>query len=335
MSNAWTSSGTAIGAGEKGGRLRLRHVLLIALVLRLAMFLLVGSWRPEVERDVIIKSDSRLYHELASHLVEQGSFYREPIRTPGYLLYVAGFYELFGEHPVAPIAGGIVLDLAICWLCWVIAGRFIGRGGAIWAALLYALDPGAILFSNMLMSDTLFTLLLAGAIVAAERGFSVADRGRSLRLHAAASALLGLAALTRPIGLYLILPYLLMLLWHERRTPASAAMKGSAALLLFLLAVAPWYYRNYREYGVMEFSSSGPLNLFHLYALPTEMLRSKVGADSAMANVYAGSGRSMDADSSTAASAFEFHHVLNGDSLDLCVSHCRPFSRSIISRRSV
>jgi 4-amino-4-deoxy-L-arabinose transferase-like glycosyltransferase len=300
--------------------------MLVALILRLAMFLMVGSWRPDVERDVIIKSDSRLYHELASYLVEHGTFFREPIRTPGYLLYVAGFYALFGEHPVAPIAGGILLDLAICWLCWLIAGRFIGERVAGWAALFYALDPGAILFSNMLMSDTLFTLLLAGGIVLGERGFRVGDRGRSLRLHAGASALLGLAALTRPIGLYLIPFYLLMIIWHERRFPATAAMKCGAVLLIFLLAVAPWYYRNHREYGVVEFSSSGPLNLFHLYALPTEMLRSKVGPDAAMANIYAGSGSSMDADSTTAASAFEFHHRLGAVARRYLLAHPGQFA---------
>lgn len=266
--------------------LRPGHILALALLLRVALFLSVGSWHPEVAHNVLLKSDAGLYHKLAVHLAETGSFQAEPIRTPGYLCYVAGWYSLFGEQPWVVILSQIFLDVAVCYLCYLLARRMIGREGGLLAAFFYAIDPTSILNVNMLMSDTLFTFFLLAAALAVMRAFQEENRRDAFRFHLWAGGLLGLAALTRPIALYFLPLYLLGMLWFYRKRPAAALGTATAAALLFCALLAPWIYRNHTEFGVAGLSSSGPLNLFYLYAVPTESLRSSISGEEAVESIY-------------------------------------------------
>ena len=76
------------------------------------------------------------------------------------------------------------------------------RRAGIAAGTILAIDYSAMLFSNRLYADTLFTLLVALGVLAVAR-FLAAD-GR-LRHLAAGGVALGLATLCRPVSLYFVI----------------------------------------------------------------------------------------------------------------------------------
>ncbi len=271
------------------------HLLVLTLVLRLFMFLLVGSWDAAVERDVILTSDAQLYHVLGSHLASTGTFMADPVRTPAYTCYIAAFYAVGGVHPWIVIASQLVLDAFIACLCFVFASSLLGRRAGAVAGILYAFDPSANLSANMLMSDTLFTFFLVGASILALRawaphGSPIAARkppagGSGLPMQLLAALLLGLATLTRPVALYFVPMYAVIVLRQYRGAILNGLARVAGMSAVFLLVLTPWVLRNVQEYGVVGISSSGALNMLFLYAVPAESLHSGVSAVQAVRNI--------------------------------------------------
>src|SRR5262245_24924316 len=59
---------------------------------------------------------------------------------PGYPLFVAGVYLIFGESPRAVYIIQSLLALVIAWLIYLVAKHTVGRQVAVVAVFLYALD---------------------------------------------------------------------------------------------------------------------------------------------------------------------------------------------------
>lgn len=306
--------------------LRPWHIVVLTVVLRLAMFLLVGSWDERVAGEVLLKSDALLYHNLGAHLADNGDFERESIRTPGYICYVGAIYAIAGPHPWAVIASQILMDALIAWLCFQFASRLIGREGGIVASLLYACDPAANLNANTLMSDTLFTLLLLLAALAALRALTDPDIRSALPFHLLAAVLLGASALTRPIAVYFVPLYAVIILWSARRRPFYAAATVAAIVALFVSTISPWVLRNHQQFGEYGLSSSGTLNLFHLYAIPTESLRSGVSAQVAMKNIIERAGVSDDYLATPRGNQYRQHQKLGAIAADYLASYPEWFA---------
>ena len=93
------------------------------------------------------------------------------------------------------------------------------------AAGLYAVYPAPAILGTTLLSEPLFVALMLAALLAGHRRWLVT-----------AGVLLGLAALTRPNGILLLLP-LALLAGTWRRAVALAAIAA--------LTIAPWTIRNY------------------------------------------------------------------------------------------
>jgi hypothetical protein len=100
-----------------------------------------------------------------------------------------------------------------------------------------ALDLPLILVGGSLMSETLFVVLVLGAVLTALKSRAAP---RPLAWASGAGVLIGLAALTRPTGLVLAIPLGVAV---ARRSP----WRPSAALALVVaiaLTIAPWTIRN-------------------------------------------------------------------------------------------
>jgi Mannosyltransferase (PIG-V) len=132
---------------------------------------------------------------------------------------------LFGHYVVA----GILISLGAAFGSFLLLHRIaeerLGADGARRAVLYLALFPFA-LFLQAVYSESLYLLLTLAAFV-------LAERGRFL----AAGAIVGLALLTRPVGVAL-LPALALLAWGERRRLRALAS----------LAVAPLVFAAYPLY---------------------------------------------------------------------------------------
>lgn len=252
----------AIDRGDPARRW-LWGVVGLALAVRL---LLVGLVAPTPNR-FYHEPDSSEYERLAVNLLrhhrfsldERSPFTPDHTRTPLYPSVLAILYAVLGERPLAAVLVNVGAGVATVLVLGTVAGRILGpRAGAV-AATIVAVDLASVTYSTFLLTESLFTLLLTMGLV------RVVDALGSLRTRPLvwASGWLGLASLTRPIGLYL--PLALGGAFSLRRGIGwRSALGGLGALVLgSALLTAPWAVRNRVTGGVLELSSVPTINLYY------------------------------------------------------------------------
>ena len=258
----------------------LLFILLAAFLIRGAMLLVVVE-NPERA----IRRDSGSYLRTAGNVLEGNGFSQseEPpfapsaLRTPTYPLFLALAIYLFGHSPAAIAALQVLVDVASVFLVTLIGRRLFSEGAALLAGLLYALSLVAIVHSVFVLTETLFTFLILGA-VASLVFYSVGQRKRWLLL---AGILSGLAMLCRPIAVFFPLVILVSIALIHRGRLRTAPVPALSYLLLTVLVVTPWLIRNERRLGTPALStiSSSSLYLYNAVALVAE--RQGIGANEA------------------------------------------------------
>lgn len=197
-------------------------------------------------------SDEVDYDRLGATLAATGSYSDDgrptAYRPIGYPAFVAGVYAVAGRCPWAVHVAQAALDGVSVLLLWLLAGG--GRAGLL-AAVLWALYPSAILYSDLLLPETAFTtLLLGGAVLAARGAFG------SRRLSLLLGAVVGLLALIKPLA-FLLLLGLPIAARIERLRPTHFGLLALAATLV----VAPWLVRNWIVIGYPTPATSIGANL--------------------------------------------------------------------------
>jgi len=175
------------------------------------------------------------------------------IRPPGYYLFLAGVLGPIGGtlRTVAWVQAALsaatagALSLAARALFSRPERHGAGRGAALAAGLLFALDPEAITAPAWIVSEPLFVFLLCLGLAALAR---VTPRsGWRPGWAGAAGAALGLATLVRSAPLfYTVAAALLLVVVHRRRTWLARAAWLAGAMVLVIL---PWCVRNSLLFG--------------------------------------------------------------------------------------
>jgi 4-amino-4-deoxy-L-arabinose transferase-like glycosyltransferase len=117
-------------------------------------------------------------------------------------------------------------------------------------------------FENQFYSENLFVFLFLAANLFAFAGTLREGEGFDWRLPVA-GLLYGLAVLCRPSAVAAVPLVALWLLWVKRHS-GRRALAGSSILIVFaVLALVPWWVRNYTVHGAfLPFVSSGGLNFW-------------------------------------------------------------------------
>lgn len=221
---------------------RLGGVLLVGLVLRLVLL-----WR---FADVgLAIHDERDYDQIAVSIVQQGEFALTPgqltsIRPPLYPALVAGIYSVAGvQNYQAVRVVQIVLSLVTAGLVYLLARRVYDQRVALVAAGLYCIYPSLVGATALVLTETLFTLLLCGFLLLVERYFTTKSRAAL----AAAGLVLGLAALTRSV-VWLFPPFaaLFVLFLGSEKSWSGRLLSAATFVLVFAATLAPWTIRNTR-----------------------------------------------------------------------------------------
>ena len=235
-------------------------ILLLALVVRSLVYFSAADPKRFLTDDaplyVAIAKDLRgAYLDPLSPMFPIGLF-----RTPGYPLFLAALSAVFKDALAPVVVAQIGLSLLTVWLTVLLAGRLLGNRAAMAAGLVLAVDPVSALFSCFIQPEALFTVLLVGGVlgvaVAAERGDPLAAL--------AAGLLLGLAALSRPIGLFLplaVAPAILL-----RRGKARRGFVALAFLLGSAVPIGGWMTKNQIVTGAPVFTIVGDSSLLHYRA---------------------------------------------------------------------
>jgi 4-amino-4-deoxy-L-arabinose transferase-like glycosyltransferase len=206
-----------------------------------------------------LASDPQIYHTLARSLIEKGSFsfggavtaYRPPL----YPFFLAALYALPGSDILTVRLVQAMIDVLICLLVFRLGRRLYSPKEGITAAILIAVYPPYILYSQSLFSETLFTLILLTVL-----DFLVSrPMGKGGRLTT--GVLLGLGALLKPV--MMIFPAVLIV-WERLQGHLSGRVLKQVLLVTLFLAVtvSPWIVRNRSSLGEWVFTTNGGINFW-------------------------------------------------------------------------
>lgn len=188
-------------------------VAVVALVLRLAFLF---------RAPVFIIGDSENYFWPGYQLAREIGFDLELRRTPVYPLFIAFVVTRIGEDLAALALAQHLLGVVTCLLVAWLGIRLWGAWTGLLAGLLGALSGSLLVAEQYVMAETLFISLATLAVVWLAFGIE----RPSWRPLVVGGLLIGIAALTRPVGLVLAVaavPALLLAAWHDERRPAAGA----------------------------------------------------------------------------------------------------------------
>ena len=240
---------------------RERRFLWVVLILGLAVRLAVLSQTTTLGTMIM---DEQHYSQIARNIVAGNGYAWGPgeptsIRPPLYPGLLAAVWSISGPQNLQVIRGlQIVLSLITAVVVYFIGLRAFGAAVARWAAAICWLYPSLIFFDSLILTETLFTLLLMVFVLTTVLVVQTPRAG----LAVACGVSLGFAALTRSIlwPLPLLLCPLLVLLIRESFTKRVAL----AALVFagYAVVLAPWVVRNTRLQGVLTMvDTMGGMNL--------------------------------------------------------------------------
>lgn len=215
-----------------------------------------------------VTGDSLIYGGIAKNLLLHGRYaltvgtgetYPTLIRLPGYPLFLAACFKLFGMENYASAAWvQIVLDLAGCLLLADFARRIVpehlSRGAAYCTLWLAALCPFTAIYAASPLTEgpTLFVIALAmwTAVRFDERPGWPPALGFTFAVT--------YAALLRPDGALVALAFAPALIVRLARRKAAVKVRGGVAtmaVICVLLAVMPfagWTWRNWSTFHVIQ-----------------------------------------------------------------------------------
>jgi 4-amino-4-deoxy-L-arabinose transferase-like glycosyltransferase len=225
---------------------------------------------------LFMDSDSWEYHRIALNLrfghgysvEEQAPYPPNLYRPPGLPLLLLGMYALTGISIPAAIGLQAVISSATVCLTFFLTRAALGRSGiALIAAAIQALDPVAIQYSNLLLTET-FTSLLILVVAGCIWRYRSTARARWL---AAAGSSLGLGIMMHPVLLFspLFLPASPLLLSKATRSWRQFGVSLAATVIAFAPASA-WIMRNWHVGDLLEISSVSAVNLLKYKAAGVE-----------------------------------------------------------------
>jgi 4-amino-4-deoxy-L-arabinose transferase-like glycosyltransferase len=231
-------------------------ILLLALGFRLFIALRLPNDEPD---------DGRVYSQIARNVLEQHVYSIESqapytptlIRLPGYPLFIAAIYSVFGHgNNTAVRLVQAVIDTITCALitCVVFAWTRKHRAALI-ALALAAVCPFTAIYVATILTEVPTNFLAVAMVLTATFAFKSTTRKRAIISWIATGLLAGLAVLFRPdsglfaaaIGLTLMLPTL-----KSFRKFREATLSAAIFSIAFCLVLVPWTIRNRRLFHVFQ-----------------------------------------------------------------------------------
>ena len=187
----------------------------------------------------------------------------EFLRTPGYPVFIAAVYRVFGDTNTAVLLVQVALSAFTVLMVYLLAARIWSVPIGMLAALFTALEPLQNATTSTLLTECLSALLL---ILMVAVGWAAFTRDRP---QPALWALLGLvmagATFVRPVTYYLPLLVVLLLLIRlvRNRDRRLDYVKVTAAFLVPLVALlGGWQLRNHERVDSWQFSGIEAKNVY-------------------------------------------------------------------------
>ena len=201
-----------------------------------------------------------LTHHVYSFAAEPGPFPPTIIRLPGYPLFLALCFLLFGLGNFAAVLRiQVVVDLLACLVLALLARRLFGPRAALVCLLLGCLCPFTANYTATPLTETLTLASIAAAFFSFDYWRRQPGLTNSWVLAIAAS--LAVSLLLRPEQALLsvaVLPAMALVCWRRRGIatgPASGLRVLTPALgaaLCVMLPLVPWTARNWHTFHLLQ-----------------------------------------------------------------------------------
>ena len=212
--------------------------------------------------DTPIRGDSRDYLAYAFNLKTHGIYSRswneaeqhlphpDALRAPGYPWLLSFFVDKSSKTfaitnllLLQAMLGVVTVLLYLLLYC-----RFMSVGWALAAGLITSISPHLINASVYVLSESVFTFLLAAHLLVLER----AIRLKQIRWALLAGILLAISLLVRPTTQYLALVYLMVVIARFRFVACQHWKILASLIIPVILVTAAWATRNVIETGRMS-----------------------------------------------------------------------------------
>ncbi len=214
---------------------------------------------------IVPASDAAWYHQRAIAMAAGAGYTVDGVPTAywpvGYPAFLAWLTALFGPSHLVGMVANVILYGGVLYLAYALArtlfgSELIGR----MTLLLLALCPNQIAYSSLLMSETLFLLLVLGGMALLLRAF----RQPGMVAALGAGCLFGAASLVKFQAIFLPVAAVLILRSSAyRRIRWGLFWRNVVAVHLVMgLVLFPWLARNddlFGRFGII--SNNGGINL--------------------------------------------------------------------------
>lgn len=202
----------------------------------------------------LIEGDASGYWILGQRLAHGQSYelYDPPrriLRMPGFPIILAGCQIVFGEWLLPTRCVLAVLGTLGCGCVYWLAKELVSESVGLVACGLVAISPPLVVFSPLLLSETVFaTAMVASLIPLARLVKSSAVNSPRMRAAVAAGSWIAIATYLRPTWLPIALvgAVAVVLMGRGRR---AAWIEAGVILLTCIVWLMPWTWRNYLVCG--------------------------------------------------------------------------------------
>ncbi|MFH0839997.1 MAG: glycosyltransferase family 39 protein [Candidatus Omnitrophota bacterium] len=243
----------SIGRYSKNAALVLGFICVLSLLIRFSFFVALEPWNEGAVRNKIVVGDSARYTAYAVGLLTSKSFSNvDAFAVPGYPVFLAVIYFLFGAKPWFVLLLQVLMDTGIAIIVYFIAKDvFQSEKIALIAAFLYSVNFLSAYYSIRLLTEVPFTFLFALSILFFIKGLTK----NMLSGFALAGLFAGLATLFRPISQYFPAVFFIVLMFSAGSI--SQKLRNIVMLLLvFCAVISPWQLHNLRTYGYYAVSTT-------------------------------------------------------------------------------
>ncbi|MEE9339870.1 MAG: glycosyltransferase family 39 protein [Methylococcaceae bacterium] len=242
----------------------------------------------------IQQNDTARYETPALQLLAQGTLAVVPMApqtttlstTPVYSLFIAGVYKVFGvQNHYALMVIQILLSTLSVFILFLIAYRLWGTRVALIAASFMAIAPLQILYSQLILSETLFTLLFITSLLAFTY---LITSPHKFTWAFILGIFITLATMTRPISYYLVFCIILGIIIFKQRFTQSWSQLIIISLLIllpFLLVTHAWKVRNEKLTGVYALNNAMSETMLYWKAKGVIMIGSSLNNDEAQQEI--------------------------------------------------
>jgi len=205
-----------------------------------------------------LRSDSLTYHEIAMSVLDgRYDLHDRPtaLVVPGYPIFLAGVYSIFGDGQFGVRLVQSVLDVFTCFVFFLVCSKFFDEKFSLIALCIFAFFPSNVLYTQAVLTETLFGLFSMLVLLAT---VSI-EMKRKLFL---VGMLFGTAILVRSsFSMSVLLVPLYLLVYRKQifeedsfKKPLTYSIYFVAGLLLML---TPWLSRNKLTMGAFTLATQG------------------------------------------------------------------------------